>query len=131
MDFVISVEARPEPPSFEEGVRKKGRAHFRLACSMMNTRKRDYEDVLDPFEVANGWFRLELVTGRIHAAPDLTEPLEAQVTSTIRRLGLDDAANREMRARSYREYREKAFTPEFLRKMNPFVWEEAKRQGLL
>lgn len=106
-------------------------SNYRLACSTMNTRKRDYEDVLDPFEVENGWFRLELVTGRIHAAPDLPQSLVRKVAATIDRLGLDDAGNREMRARCYREYRAGEMTQKYLKRMNPFVWHEAHRQGLL
>ena len=106
-------------------------SNYRLACSRMNTRKRDYEDVLDPFEVEDGWFRLELVTGRVHLAPGLPEHVARKVKATIRRLGLDDAGNREMRARHYREYRELALPHEFLKRMNPFLWHEANRQGLL
>ncbi len=40
-------------------------SNYRLACSRMNSRKREYEDVLDPFEVDTGWFHLEVVSGRL------------------------------------------------------------------
>lgn len=105
--------------------------NFRLACSVMNSRKREFEDTLDPFEVVNGWFHLELVSGHIYPDPNLSEDIKAQVTATIERLGLDDPGNREMRARHYQEYYEGEFTADFLKKRSPFVWLEAERQGLL
>jgi hypothetical protein len=37
--------------------------NYRLACSIMNCRKRDYEDVLDPFEIEDGWCSLILQRG--------------------------------------------------------------------
>ena len=69
-------------------------SNYRLACSRMNSRKRDYDDVLDPFEVETGWFRLELVSGRIYPSPGLPDGLKDQVVATIKRLGLDDPGNR-------------------------------------
>jgi 5-methylcytosine-specific restriction endonuclease McrA len=46
-------------------------SNYRLASSRMNSRKREYDDVLDPFEVKNGWFQLEPVSGRIYPNPQL------------------------------------------------------------
>lgn len=106
-------------------------SNYRLACSRMNSRKRDYDDVLDPFEVGNGWFRLELVSGRIYPSPDLPAALHEQVTASIKRLGLDDPGNRELRARHFQNYFEKGYPEDYLRSYSPFVWSEAKRQGLL
>jgi hypothetical protein len=106
-------------------------SNYRLACSRLNSRKRDYDDVLDPFEVETGWFRLELVSGRIYPCPDLHVELHTQVAATIERLGLDDPGNREIRARHFQNYFEKAYPEEYLRSYSPFVWLEAQRQGLL
>lgn len=106
-------------------------SNYRLACSRMNSRKREYADVLDPFEVENDWFHLEPVTGRMYPNPELSPDLRCRVQATIDRLGLDDAGNREMRARHYQEYREGYYSVEFLRKRSPFVWSEAGRQGVL
>jgi hypothetical protein len=105
--------------------------NYRLACSIMNCRKRDYEDVLDPFEVENGWFHLELVSGRIFPNPNLSVAQGNSVQATIDRLGLDDNGNREMRARHYQEYCEELYTGVFLQRRSPFVYSEALRQGLL
>jgi len=105
--------------------------NYRLACSRMNSRKRDYDDVMDPFDVENGWFQLEPVSGRIFPNPHLPGEQQQCIRATIDRLGLDNAGHREMRARHYQEYREGAYTAEFLRKRSPFVWAEANRQELL
>ena len=115
--------------------RKAGLAYewsnYRLACMTMNSRKRDYEDALDPFAILEGWFQLELVSGRVHANPDSPPHVREQVADTIRRLGLDEAPCREMRARHFEEYCEGLYTADFLKKRSPFVWYEAQRQGLL
>ncbi|NTU53793.1 MAG: hypothetical protein HGA97_08900 [Chlorobiaceae bacterium] len=87
--------------------------------------------MLDPFEIEDEWFRLELITGRIYPNPALSSQRIAPVQATIDRLSLDDAGNREMRARHYQEYRENQYTANFLKKRSPFVWSEAQRQGLL
>jgi uncharacterized protein (TIGR02646 family) len=106
-------------------------SNYRLACMTMNARKRDYEDVLDPFSLAGGTFHLELVTGAISPNPTLTVEEKARAQDTIDRLGLDEGRCREMRARHYRDCRQGAYTPDFLRRHSPFVWHEANRQGLL
>ncbi|MDQ3265691.1 MAG: hypothetical protein M3Y59_18875 [Myxococcota bacterium] len=112
-------------------------ANYRLACTTMNARKRDFSSVLDPFTLAPGTFRLELVTGRIYADPSLSGPQKTSAEVTIKRLGLDDAGNREMRARRFTEYLELRGTApttalrEQLRRYCPFIHSEASRQGLL
>lgn len=105
--------------------------NYRLACSTMNNRKRDYDDVLDPFAVETGWFQLELVGGRIFPNPDLDKELQEKVSATIDRLGLDETTCREMRARRYQEYVEFQLPPDYLKRQSPFIWHEAKRLGVL
>lgn len=106
-------------------------SNFRLASAIVNARKCDFSDVLDPFVLPPDWFRLELVTGRIYASPDIAPADQARVMATIERVGLDNATSREMRARHYQEYRQGAYTAAFLLRRSPFVYQEADRQGLL
>ena len=105
--------------------RKAGLAYewsnYRLACATMNSRKRDFEDVLDPFSLTPETFHLELVTGRIYPNPALVAHDREAARATIDRLSLDDAGCREMRARRYQEYREHNLTSEYLKKQSPFV----------
>ena len=106
-------------------------SNYRLASLRMNSRKRDYDDVLDPFEVEPGWFRLELVTGHIYPNPQLPVEQRKAIQTTIDRLRLDDDRNRRERASHYQDCRECLFPVDHLRKLSPFVWFEAKRQRLL
>lgn len=56
----------------------------------MNARKRDFEDVLDPFEIEDGWFVLDLSMLQIKPAEHLDAAMRARVEATIERLGLND-----------------------------------------
>lgn len=106
-------------------------SNYRLACSIMNSRKRDYENVLDPFEIENGWFQLELVTGYVFPDRKLPAAMERKVQNTIDRLNLNDSGIREMRTRHYQGIIDGEYTVAFLKKYSPFVWNEANRQGIL
>lgn len=106
-------------------------SNYRLACTTMNSRKREFDDVLDPFEVPHGWFHLELTTGRIFPNPDLDNTNYSLVEQTIKRLGLDAPLHREMRVRWFDEYLREPLPEDYLRKKSPLVWAEANRQGLL
>lgn len=106
-------------------------SNYRLVCSRMNSRKREFQDVLDPFFIENGYFHLELVSGRIYANPNLDASILEQVKATITRLKLDDAICRNHRASLFNDYVVGEFTANHLKKQSPFVWYEADRQGIL
>lgn len=106
-------------------------SNYRLACSTMNSRKREYSDVLDPFFLAPDLFRLQLSTGHIYPNTDLQAVPMRLVEETIERLGLDDPQCRELRARWYQDYLEHELPSDYLKQKSPFVWHEANRQGLL
>lgn len=106
-------------------------SNYRLACSTMNSRKREFSDVLDPFSLAPDHFHLQLSTGRIYPNPGLQAMPMRLVEQAIERLGLDDPPCRELRARWYQEYLEHGLPSAYLRSKSPFVWTEAHRQGLL
>lgn len=105
--------------------------NYRLACSTMNSRKREFDDVLDPFFIQADWFRLQLSIGHIYANPNLPVAVRKAIEETIRRLGLDNPECRELRARRYQEYLEFNLPADYLKRQSPFVWGEANRQGLL
>lgn len=108
-------------------------SNFRLVCSLMNSRKGTFEDVLDPFQVEDGWFILELSSLEVLPAPDLAPDLQSRVVATIERLRLNDAECRQARAEHYDQY----FDPEVevtwagLCKFNPFLARELLRQGIV
>lgn len=123
VDHMVAKSSRPAL-AYEWG-------NYRLACSLVNSRKRDFQDVLDPFEVETGMFHVDLVSGRIYAAPGLPAPQRAQVEKTIGRLGLDTADCRRLRANCFLEFVQGHISADFLQRRYPVVWVEAQRQGLL
>ncbi|MFY9820868.1 MAG: hypothetical protein WAM82_05765 [Thermoanaerobaculia bacterium] len=105
-------------------------SNYRLACSLMNSRKREFEDVLDPFEVEAGWFVLEFSFLQILTNPNLDAATQARVQATIDRLKLNDNECLQARATYYEPYRRGLLAFEMLEWWSPFVAAELKRQGL-
>lgn len=105
--------------------------NYRPASRRMNSRKRDFPDVLDPFVVSDDWFRLELFAFQVVADPAAGMTLLSWIERTIDRLGLNDEdlrRDREQRAQSYFD-REVRFRT--LERESPFVARELRRQGRL
>ena len=105
-------------------------SNYRLVCSLMNARKREFEDVLDPFEILDGWFILELSFLQVLPNPDLDEETRSRVKATIDRLKLDDDECRKARAMYYDAYLEGDLPFHLLERWSPFVAMELRRQGL-
>jgi len=105
-------------------------SNLRLASGTMNTRKREFTDMLDPFAVEDGWFVLNLMDCGVSPARGLDAPLRVQVEATIKRLGLDDEACRQVRAEAYDRYLSGDVNLEQLRRESPFVAAEVERQGM-
>lgn len=105
--------------------------NYRLADSNVNSRKGDYEDVLDPFFVESDWFRMDFFIGHIYPNPSLSKKLMTNIQNTIDRLKLDNEALRKRRIRYYDEYINRDISASKFRRDAPFVWFEADRQGLL
>lgn len=105
--------------------------NYRLCCLGMNRNKNRFDDILDPFEIKPDTFILNLASGEIKPNPALPPATRQQVLTTIRRLRLDSRECKEMRANMYYEYYTGNVSEEYLGKKSPFVWYEAKRQGLL
>jgi hypothetical protein len=112
-------------------------SNFRLVCSLMNSRKGAFEDVLDPCEIEDGWFTLELSSLEVLPHPDLKPALRKKVESTIERLKLNDPECVAARAEHYDAYLEHqrdallGLTLDRLRRWSPFVAKELTRQGLV
>jgi uncharacterized protein (TIGR02646 family) len=110
-------------------------SNYRLACLAMNAKKNAFDDIIDPFQVPEDLFRIELVTGRIYWNEAQPELWRDRARQTIVRLGLDGGINRELRARRFGDYLKMAAgnpmdAKEYLRRYSPFVWTEVIRQGL-
>ncbi len=106
-------------------------SNYRLACVRMNSRKNDLEDVLDPFDVEDGWFALELTTLQVTPAEGLPEPLRQRVQNTIDRLDLNDKEFIEARAAHYEAFQSGDVQFRHVHKHCPFLAKELIRQGLV
>lgn len=105
-------------------------SNYRLACLLMNARK-GVADVLDPFEVGNGWFALELVEFQVVPGHGLPADVHARVVETIATLHLSDGVCCEARAEYAQEYWAGEISLSHLRRHAPFVAQELARQGRL
>jgi hypothetical protein len=105
-------------------------SNYRLVCARMNSRKREFDDVLDPFEIGEGWFELDLLFLQVRPAPDLDAIINERVKQTIKRLKLNDEAFCSERARWYEAWLKGLIAGTVLREHAPFVHHEVVRQGL-
>ena len=101
--------------------------NYRLACSLMNSRKNNYRNVLDPFEVEDGWFRIELVGYQVIPASQLPANIEAQVQATIDRLQLNDYECRKLREDYVNYFNQGDISLNHLRQRAPFLAREIER----
>lgn len=105
-------------------------SNYRLVCSLMNSRKREFEDILDPFLIENGWFILDLSGLQVLPNPTLDEETRGRVQATIDRLRLNDRECRAARESDYDEFARGRLPFDFLEVRSPFVAMELRRQGL-
>lgn len=105
--------------------------NYRLACFGANRKKNRFDDVLDPFEIKQDTFFLNLATGEIKPNPGLNQTMQNKCNATIERLGLKAPDNNRWRAENFQEYLQGIVSESYLQRKSPFVWYEAHRQGLL
>lgn len=105
--------------------------NYRFACSRMNARKGVAAEVLDPFEVQDGWFQLDLVRFQLQPAPGLSAEVIARIELTIRLLGLDDEDCKHSRASWFENYQAGHISLPFLDRRFPLLARELRRQDRL
>lgn len=106
-------------------------SNYRLACGLMNARKREFADVLDPFDIDDDLFVLEFSFFQVSPAPGLSPAKQDAVLRTIDRLKLNDEECRAARAQYYDVYIDGSVRFEYVDRHSPFVAREMRRQGLL
>jgi len=104
-------------------------SNYRLACASMNSYKGEYGDVLDPFELQDGWFALELVEFQVVPGAGLTVSDVDLVRATIRRLHLNGPRFCRIRAEFAEARWSGDITDEYLARHSPLVARELIRQG--
>ncbi len=103
--------------------------NYRLACGLVNARKKDFSKFLDPFAIEDGWFHLELVAFQIIPNPTLDLTLRQQIDTTVTALGLNDF--RRARERDAERYWQRDISYRSLVTESPFVAKELRRQNRL
>ena len=121
--FVARYSARPED-AYEW-------ANYRLACGLMNARKHQFADVLDPFAIHDGWFQIEFFDCQVKPANDLDPATRDRVVDTIERLGLNEPPMPRQRRQYVEEYQERHIDFDYLTRRAPFVAMEMERQNLV
>lgn len=106
-------------------------SNYRLASSRMNARKNDVDAVIDPFEVEENWFHLDLFSGQLFANPALDLVLQERITHTIERLGLSDSECCRVRLSFFDDYREGQISFNYVQRKCPIVACEIRRQSQL
>jgi uncharacterized protein (TIGR02646 family) len=107
-------------------------ANYRLVCATLNGRKGAYEDVLDPFQIENGWFVIDFPSMLVKPSSLLAPGGRQDVQATIDRLGLNDEGTcLKSRVRWLTDYCLDDITLDYLRKHAPFIVAELERQDLV
>jgi hypothetical protein len=106
-------------------------SNYRLTCLGPNRLKNRFDDVIDPFTMRDGTFHLNFADGGIDPNPDLPPDEKKIAQRTIDRLKLDDPETRRMRCDHWQDYLQGHVDSNYLMRHSPFVWYEARRQGLL
>lgn len=106
-------------------------SNFRLACSLVNSRKGAFDDILDPFEIEDDWFVLEFSFLQICPSPAIDPILRGRAQDTIDRLGLSNKECCDARAEYFDDYIAGHITFSYLERRCPFVAQEMRRQALV
>jgi hypothetical protein len=105
--------------------------NYRLVCQLLNSRKKDDEDILDPFQVQTGSFIIEFPSLLVKPASGLSRHLNDRVLKTRDVLGLnDDDTCMMMRQQFVTDYCLGEITFAHLEKRAPFLALQMKQQGL-
>jgi hypothetical protein len=96
----------------------------------MNARKNNYQDVLDPFEVMDGWFRLELVGYQVIPGFNLDAAIHMRVIDTIERLRLNDYDCLKVREDYATDFFDGHISFEYLQRRAPLLAREIKAQQM-
>jgi uncharacterized protein (TIGR02646 family) len=104
-------------------------SNYRLVCGLMNGRKGDHEDILDPFEIPIDTFDLNPLSGELLIHRDCPANLRAKAKTTIDRLDRPDCHRVRL------DHIDKILRPDWslqeARRQSPFVLGCLQRQGLL
>lgn len=106
-------------------------SNYRLVAGVLNGRKSDNE-ILDPFQIENGWFTLKFPSLLVVPYPGLDSEIKQRVISTIDILGLNDEDTcMKSRAKYIEDYCKGDISFYYLSGEAPFIAKELERQNLV
>lgn len=106
-------------------------SNYRLALAKLNSYKGDSTEILDPFNIHEGWFVMNFISFFVEPNVGLDARVETAVRRTIEvlRLNIDESFVK-LRFSIVKEYAQGNFTLNFLIRRYPFIGRELKRQNL-
>jgi hypothetical protein len=105
--------------------------NYRLAASLINSKKSDLELALDPCAIKPNLFALDFVGMEVIAGPAASGAERQQVDDTIATLGLNAQDCVDQRSDYYLDYRTGEIPLRYLEKRAPFIVQELRRQHKL
>lgn len=106
-------------------------SNFRLASGRVNSSKGNALGIVDPFDVEDDWFYLDIPACLLKPNPALAPPLKARIALTINSLRLNGDDNyAQERCNILIEYARNDVSLGFLERRYPFLAKEVKRQAL-
>jgi hypothetical protein len=97
----------------------------------VNSSKGNQIHILDPFDIENDWFYIDIPTCLLRPNPDLGKDLRARIKGTINSLRLNQDDNYvQERCNILIEYACGDISKNFLQRRYPFLAKEIDRQGL-
>jgi hypothetical protein len=110
-------------------------SNYRLACSLINSKKNALDLALDPFTIDAGLFALEFVEFQVKVGPAANGPIGERVLETIKILGLNMKECCDARQEYVESYEDGpgngGIDLPYLERRAPFVAHELRRQGRL
>lgn len=106
-------------------------SNYRLASGRVNSSKGNVTGILDPFQIQNDWFYMDIPACLLRPNPALEKPLRTQISGTINtlRLNQDDTYVQE-RCNILIDYARGDVSNGFLERRYPFLAKEVERQSL-
>jgi 5-methylcytosine-specific restriction endonuclease McrA len=99
-------------------------SNYRLAASLINSKKSDLALVLDPCAIKPNLFALDFVSMEVIAGPAATGAAHKQVDETIATLGLNAQDCVDQRSEYYLDYKARDISLRWLERRAPFVAQE-------
>ncbi len=105
--------------------------NFRLASGRVNSSKGNLTGILDPFQIQDDWFYMDVPACLLRPNPALEKPLRNQIANTINSLRLNQDDNYvQERCNILLDYARGDVSIGFLERRYPFLAREVNRQGL-